>query len=228
MTEKQRAAAEQSFAAWAEAKPDLAAKYGLADYVGYVQGKWAEEKDLHRLDRMARQMGRIEENRAASQFVEGAREADDRRAKPPLSLVAGIVGDYLKLCYNPAKDWLRWVAEDLKDRAGARRGAAPRAGGTMHTPRGRALPWKTPTGFGLTHCMGCKAGWTRRGADGAALTVCLLDREPILTEMTDCDRYKEREERPAPRRPDDDPAEPEKISDFLKGRARFRDKGRDR
>ena len=138
LTAKQRAAAERSFAAWGEAKPDLAAKYGLADYVGYVQGKWNEEKDLHRLDRMARQMGRVEENSAASQFVQGAREAEVT-PKPSLSLVAGIVADYLKLCYEPAKDWLRWVAEDLKDRAGARRGAAPRAGGDdAHTERPRA------------------------------------------------------------------------------------------
>ena len=42
--------------------------------------------------------------------------------------------------------------------------------------------------------MNCKAGWTRTGKDGAALTVCLLDREPILQEMTDCDRYEPREE----------------------------------
>lgn len=63
----------------------------------------------------------------------------------------------------------------------------------MHTPRGRALLWKTPTGFGATHCMNCQAGWTRSGKDGTALTVCLLDREPILQEMTGCDRYEERE-----------------------------------
>lgn len=63
----------------------------------------------------------------------------------------------------------------------------------MHTPRGRALLWKTPTGFGKTHCMNCKAGWTRYGEDDQALTVCLLDREPILAGMTDCDRYESRD-----------------------------------
>jgi Ti-type conjugative transfer relaxase TraA len=124
LTEPQRARAEQSFTAWAEAKPDLAKKYGFENYVGYVQAQWSDQKDLHRLDRMARQMGRSEENRAASQFVQGARvaliDAEPQR-KPPLSLIAGIVGDYLALCFNPAKDWIRWIAEDLRGKAAARR-----------------------------------------------------------------------------------------------------------
>jgi len=60
----------------------------------------------------------------------------------------------------------------------------------MLTPKARTLLWQTPTGFALTHCMQCKAGWTRKGTFGAALTVCLLDREPVLTAMTDCDRYE--------------------------------------
>jgi hypothetical protein len=64
----------------------------------------------------------------------------------------------------------------------------------MYTPKARALLWKTPTGFGATHCKNCKAGWTRTGKEGAALTVCLLDREPILQEMTDCDRFEPRED----------------------------------
>ena len=44
--------------------------------------------------------------------------------------------------------------------------------------------------FAATHCMNCKAGWTRTGASGKTLTVCLLNREPILAGMTDCDRYE--------------------------------------
>ena len=63
----------------------------------------------------------------------------------------------------------------------------------MRTPRGRALLWRKPTGYGASHCMQCKFGWTRTGKDGAALTVCLLDREPILTDMTDCDRYDQKD-----------------------------------
>jgi hypothetical protein len=39
-----------------------------------------------------------------------------------------------------------------------------------------------------------KAGWTRTGKDGGALTVCLLDREPVLIDMTDCDRYEPKDE----------------------------------
>ena len=125
LTKPQRAKAEQSFIAWTEAKPDLAKKYGFENYVAYVQDQWSDQKDLHRLDRMAKQMGRTEENRAASQFVQGARVAktddDTPQRKRPLSIVAGIVHDYLELCYNPAKDWLQWIAEDLKARAAARR-----------------------------------------------------------------------------------------------------------
>jgi hypothetical protein len=60
----------------------------------------------------------------------------------------------------------------------------------MYTPRGRATLWKKPSGFGASHCMKCKAGWTRDGERGSALTVCLLDREPIMAEMTGCDRYE--------------------------------------
>jgi hypothetical protein len=60
----------------------------------------------------------------------------------------------------------------------------------MHTPRGRALLWQKPKGFAASHCMRCKAGWTRSGKGGSALTVCLLDREPVLLDMTDCDRYE--------------------------------------
>lgn len=53
----------------------------------------------------------------------------------------------------------------------------------------RASRWVTPTGYALTHCTKCKAGWTRYGEEGA-VTVCLLDREPVLLNMTSCDRYE--------------------------------------
>jgi len=139
LTDKQRASAEESYAAWAEAKPDFAQRYGIADYVDYVQAHWEKEKQLAPLDRLAQQMGRIEERRAASEFVQGPRPvlehpvssitdhlepaADEvtRRRRPPLSIVAQIVGDYLELCYNPAKDVLKWITEDLKHRAAERR-----------------------------------------------------------------------------------------------------------
>lgn len=57
------------------------------------------------------------------------------------------------------------------------------------------LAWQAPnTEFARTHCMNCAAGWTRSGDDGARLIVCLLDREPVLTNMTSCDRYEPKEE----------------------------------
>jgi hypothetical protein len=107
-------------AAWTEAKPDLAKKSTLENYVNFVQARAAEDKQFNPLDRMARQMGRVEEKRAASEFVQGARPqqaaqqpqdgAQEAARKPTLSIIAGIVGDYLKLCYDPAIDWVRWVA----------------------------------------------------------------------------------------------------------------------
>jgi hypothetical protein len=54
--------------------------------------------------------------------------------------------------------------------------------------------WREPTGYAASHCMNCKAGWTRTGTAGKALTVCLLDREPVLAEMAGCDRYEPRDE----------------------------------
>jgi hypothetical protein len=67
----QLAGAKKSYAAWADAKPALAARYDFTDYVGFVQAQYAGQKDMHRLDRMAEQMGRIEENRAAHAFEQG-------------------------------------------------------------------------------------------------------------------------------------------------------------
>lgn len=57
----------------------------------------------------------------------------------------------------------------------------------------KASRWVTATGFAQTHCINCKAGWTRYGENGS-LTVCLLDREPVLLNMTDCDRYEPKKE----------------------------------
>lgn len=48
----------------------------------------------------------------------------------------------------------------------------------------------SPTGYAQTHCRQCAAGWTRIGIKGGTLTVCLLDREPVLADMTSCDRYE--------------------------------------
>ncbi len=51
-----------------------------------------------------------------------------------------------------------------------------------------------PPSFAETHCRNCAAGWTRIGAEGGFLTVCLLDREPVWADMTGCDRYEPRAE----------------------------------
>jgi len=60
-------------------------------------------------------------------------------------------------------------------------------------PKTPAPPtWRTPTGYAASHCLQCKAGWTRTGPAGGVLTVCLLDREPVLADMTNCDRFEDR------------------------------------
>jgi len=53
--------------------------------------------------------------------------------------------------------------------------------------------WQTPTGYAASHCRQCEAGWTRTGKEGGVITICLLDREPVLVDMTDCDRYAPKE-----------------------------------
>jgi hypothetical protein len=53
------------------------------------------------------------------------------------------------------------------------------------TPKARSLLWKTPQGFALSHCMNCALSWTRSGKEGSKLTICLLDREPVLDDMTE-------------------------------------------
>ena len=52
------------------------------------------------------------------------------------------------------------------------------------------IQWRKPTGYAASHCMNCKAGWTRTGEKGGVLTVCLLDREQVLADMTDCNRFE--------------------------------------
>jgi Ti-type conjugative transfer relaxase TraA len=93
LSEKHLASAQKSYDAWAEAKPELAAKYGFESYVSYVQDQWAQEKDAHRLDRMAQQMGRVEERRAASAFEQGFAPTDDitpTEAAKPYSRYAAL------------------------------------------------------------------------------------------------------------------------------------------
>nr|WP_255631046.1 AAA family ATPase [Novosphingobium sp. FKTRR1] len=76
LTEPQHKSAEKSYARWTEAKPELAARHGFADYVSYVQDQQAKRAPDHSgdLDRLARQMGRVEERRSASQFHSDGRK----------------------------------------------------------------------------------------------------------------------------------------------------------
>jgi hypothetical protein len=58
----------------------------------------------------------------------------------------------------------------------------------------KSTPWRTPSEFAQANCMKCAAGWTRRSKQGTYLVVCLLDRDPVLPDMTACDRFERREE----------------------------------
>lgn len=67
--------AQRSYAKWQETNPDAAARHGFGDYVTYVQDKWAKENAspaeddrASLLQTLARQMARVDERRAASQF----------------------------------------------------------------------------------------------------------------------------------------------------------------
>ena len=63
----------------------------------------------------------------------------------------------------------------------------------MHTTQPVVRPLEV-SDFAVTHCMRCEAGWTRHLEGGKKAIVCLLDREPVLRNMTSCDRYELRRE----------------------------------
>ncbi len=65
-------------------------------------------------------------------------------------------------------------------------------------PHIQTMSWRTPKGYAASHCLQCRAGWTRTGAEGGAITVCLLDREQVLADMTDCDRFEPKNTPPEP------------------------------
>jgi predicted metal-binding protein len=48
------------------------------------------------------------------------------------------------------------------------------------------------TDYILTHCRTCAAGWTRTRENGEAVIACLLDRETVIADMTQCDRFEAR------------------------------------
>ena len=246
LDEKQRASAEKSYATWKEAKPELAAKYGFADYVGYVQAQWADEKRLSPLDRLAQQMGRIEERRAASEFTQGARPQEEKHGgsrTPHLSIVAGIVGDYLKLCYDPAKDWLRWVAEDLRHRAAGRRSAAtPQQGRDYaHTERaGAALENTNRIRRDPLHELPSGLDEKRQGRHGVDRVSPRPGTDPARNDglrpvrgegggaVDPASDYMRQRKDEAARETTKREEGPKKASDYLRGRGRGRDPGRDR
>ena|SRR5271166_1591655 len=111
---------------------------------------------------------------------------------PPPSFVARIVADYLKLCHDPAQNWRRWLALDSRHKVIGGRGASiTREGGqhVVHTEGAGAVVAQADRLRGQPlHELRGRLDADRQGR--AALTVCLLDREPILAEITDCDRFE--------------------------------------
>ena len=118
----------------------------------------------------------------------------------------GLVQDYLELCRDPLKDLRRWAAEDK------RFGRAPRGFQSVFVLR--ATPDKSFIAKGDDHAhnqgrqlsgknrrvsrpaiAGVAATAGRGQEPRAELTVCLLDREPVLAEMTDCDQVSSRKRR---------------------------------
>jgi Ti-type conjugative transfer relaxase TraA len=75
LSDRDKEKAGNSYEDWAEENPKAAAKYGRAEYVDYVQGKFAgggrSEYDLAQL---TRQISRADETRSASQFIPSENE----------------------------------------------------------------------------------------------------------------------------------------------------------
>jgi hypothetical protein len=70
LDDRQRQAADRAYQTWAEDMPKAAERFGLADYVSYVQGKQGERgRSAYDLEQLTRQISRADETRAASQFV---------------------------------------------------------------------------------------------------------------------------------------------------------------
>ena len=104
---------------------------------------------MHRLDRMARQMGRIEENRAALQFVAAEREQRPTDGKPP------IYGRYGEL---------KELEKSVRERREA--AAASVAGGAKAAPTTPAQPPQQLVLHASTQVAQLLAGF-QVGVDGA-------------------------------------------------------------
>lgn len=55
-----------------------------------------------------------------------------------------------------------------------------------HTPH-EPQPLNT---FCAKHCVNCQAGWVRSTKLGATVVICLIDREPVLANITACNKFK--------------------------------------
>ncbi len=71
-----------------------------------------------------------------------------------------------------------------------------------HTFKQQGTAWQTPTGYAVSHCRNCEMGWTRTGTEGGVLTICLLDRDPVLADMVDCDQFEPKALKKAPAEPE--------------------------
>ncbi len=103
-----------------------------------------------------------------------------------------IAADYLSLCHDPLNNLERWLAEDKKRPSARGRVYQPAKEAKQHAFNTTKPSWGTPTGYAASHCTQCKAGWVRTGKEGGKLTVCLVDREPVLADMTDCNKFEPR------------------------------------
>lgn len=85
LSDAHKARAEEAYQLWAEENPQPAAKYGVARYVAYVQGKQAERgRSEYDMSQLTRQISRMDETRAASQFL-----TDEQAAQKPTGTAGG-------------------------------------------------------------------------------------------------------------------------------------------
>ena len=175
LDDKQLASAEQSYAAWKEEKPEFAEKYGFASYVDYVQKQHAQDRTLAPLDRMAAQMGRRDENRVASSYIRADRPArpEGTRDRPaPLSVIASVVVDFVKLAKAIARDWRGAVRGELTRRGEARRNAVAGAMTAARTVTHPAQPQRPPAGRPAPDPLaGYRAAVESAEADGGGLAL---------------------------------------------------------
>lgn len=93
LTQEAYESAQRSYEKWKDNNPEVAARHGFADYVQYVQEKWTDKEPQPDNDRdanikaLARQMGRVDDRRAASQF-HAEEEFEPVRPMTPIEIMA--------------------------------------------------------------------------------------------------------------------------------------------